>query len=161
MFWTVFAQLHMFHCKCVFIAPDFLLMRCYCSSEITCIQILWGYFFSSWHAVANGDHVTLCQNSPLLLFLEHKCKPAPNGCVSAKVPLGDDSSFSPVGKAAGRLDGKCRCWNGYQFCFAGQSLACRASWRVTFKYISKNCWVWRRASWYVTLCFILFFFNLG
>ena len=160
MFWTVFAQLHLFHCKCLFIAPACLLMSCYCSSGITCIQNSWGCSLSSQHAVGHGDHVTLCQNSPLLLFLEHKCKPAANGCVSAKVPSSGNCSSSAVGKAAGRLDGKCRCWNCCWFCFAGQSVSCRASWRVAFKYISKNYWAWMRALWCVTLYLLLFYFNL-
>ena len=34
------------------------------------------------------------------------CKLAPNVCVSVKVPSGDGSSLSPMGKSADRLVGK-------------------------------------------------------
>lgn len=67
-----------------------------------------------------------CQNSPLLLFLEHKSKPAPNGCFSAK-SSGGASSCSPVGKAAGRPGGKCHSCICCQFCLAGQLLAHKAT----------------------------------
>lgn len=39
-------------------------------------------------------------------------------------------------------------------CFAGQLSACRANWRVKFKCISKNCCLWRSASWYIILYLI-------
>lgn len=115
----------MWFCSSSFLADELLLQLWdYLHTD------LWGYSLSPWHAVVDGDHHTVPKQSFTAISWTQMQTCTRWLCFS-KSSSGDDSSFSPVDKAAGRLDGKCHCWSCYQFCFARQSLACRASWRLT------------------------------
>lgn len=142
MFWTVFAQLHLFSCKYVFIAPTFLLMHCY--GQLWDYLHLPGLFFVILTCYGRWWPCHIVTEQSFTAFSKTQMQTCTKWLYSAAVLSSDNRSFF---SAAGKLAGRNHCWNCYLFCLQSSPWLAEQSEMVvnTFRMlpVSQQWWIMR------------------